>query len=137
VALNNSYLLCVVLSSFVLNCSEKNNSKSVAASTPTEVEETSTNLLGDLNNDGVVDGDDATELASILAAGTFVESADINGDGGLSDLDTVALNEIIGRSSLRGDINLDGVINGADATAMVTILSERRSPVHADLAAAE
>jgi len=38
-------------------------------------------LLGDVNQDGVVDFSDIPSFISILQAGTYLDEADINGDG--------------------------------------------------------
>jgi len=38
-------------------------------------------LLGDTNQDGVVDFSDIPSFISILQSGTFLDEADVNGDG--------------------------------------------------------
>ncbi len=76
-------------------------------------------LTFDFDNDGVLDCADIDHLISSIAAGTFDECLDLNGDGtlDLQDRDLWlegAGHQTIGAPYLLGDANLDGQVDGLD-----------------------
>ena len=71
---------------------------------------------GDINNDGVVDGNDLTALGDAVAAPTALldEWYDLTGDGVIDSNDITELEAIIGAPVLAGDFDGDGDVDGAD-----------------------
>ncbi len=71
---------------------------------------------GDINNDGMVDGDDLTALGDAVAAPTALleEWYDLTGDGIINNDDIVELQGIIGVATTPGDFDGDGDVDGAD-----------------------
>ena len=70
-------------------------------------------LLGDLNNDGEVNGSDDTVIARALASGNSDPSLDLNGDNAVDAADNVFLAETL-VGALRGDTDLDGDVDFED-----------------------
>ena len=78
-------------------------------------------VSGDFNNDGDYACDDVDALVSVIATGTNDPNFDLTGDGNvdIQDLDAWlaeagAAELVSGNPYLRGDANLDGVVDGQD-----------------------
>ena len=77
-------------------------------------------LLGDLNTNGVIDGEDVELVSAAIALGSL--EGDVNGDGVVDAADLeylvemkVLMDEETGEvGTSLGDLNLDGVVNGQD-----------------------
>ena len=76
---------------------------------------------GDFNNDGNYDCSDVDALTAVIAQGTNNATYDLTGDAVVNDADLTAWlaeagaeNLPSGNSYLRGDINLDGTVDGQD-----------------------
>ena len=52
-------------------------------------------MLGDINNDEIVNILDIVQLANIILSGEYTENADLNSDGSVNILDIVQLANII------------------------------------------
>ena len=70
-------------------------------------------LLGDLNNDGEVNGSDDAVLARALVSGSSNASLDLNGDESVDARDNLFLAETL-VGALRGDTDLDGDVDFQD-----------------------
>ncbi|MEM7311654.1 MAG: lamin tail domain-containing protein, partial [Planctomycetota bacterium] len=70
-------------------------------------------VAGDLTGDGILDGSDIDALFDAVAAGTFADELDLNGDTAVNEDDVTYLVESL-MNSLYGDANLDGVVDVSD-----------------------
>jgi len=52
---------------------------------------------GDVDGDGVADGNDLSAVVSAMLSGSYSEAADLNHDGKVDIIDAVQLIELLGR----------------------------------------
>lgn len=76
-------------------------------------------LLGDFNNDGILDASDIDALTAVVISGSNDAAFDVNSDGSVDQADrTVWVNDL--RSTWFGDSNLDGEFGSGD---LVTVFN--------------
>lgn len=96
----------------------------------------STNIKGDVNNDGQVNSADLTLLKQYVTDNSVSvdsKNADVNGDGKITTTDVSQLNLILNppkpSTNIRGDVNNDGQVNEADEKALAEYLAEIRQDI--------
>ena len=92
-------------------------------------------LLGDVNQDGVVDCADEQPFMAVLASGGFQCEADINQDGTVDLMDVPLFNNLLPPCPpcLLGDVNQDGVVDCSDNQPFMAVLTSGGFQCEADI----